>query len=127
MSTPAGAVIVDLSAVGRASVALARWYRGLVATGKGDVNELGRARAALAALPAQHGRLGRAIELVVCGGEHASDEEVVAAVSLLCDAATRAGAPPGPVAVPTPAALPGRRRRTRIVTQPSLPGLDVIL
>lgn len=127
MSPAAEAVVVDLGAVGRASVALARWYRGLVATGEGDVDELGHARAELAALPAQPGPLGRAVELLVCGGDNATDAEIVAAVSLLCDAASRAApAPPAAPEVPPPPPPPARRRRRRgpVVTQPSLPGLD---
>lgn len=133
MSGPTDAVVVDLGAVGRASAALARWYTDLVATGEGDVDELGQARADLAALPAQPGRLGRAIELVVRGGDDASDAEIVAAVSLLCDAASRAAssasvAPPpfAPSAsAPLSARAPGqRRRRSPSVIQPSLPGFD---
>ncbi len=118
------AVVVDLGAVGRASLALARWYRGLVATGEGDVGELGQARADLAALPAQTGPLGRAIDLLVCGGDDASDAEIVDAVSLLCDAASRAAGAPVPVVPPPPAPRP-RQRRPPAVTQPSLPGFGV--
>lgn len=125
MSGPADAVVVDLGAVGRASVALARWYRRLVATGEGDVGELGRARAELASLPAQPGRLGSAIRLIVCGGDDATDEDIVAAVSLLCDAASRAAEPSAPVAIHSAAVAPLRRRRGRAtVTQPTLPGLE---
>ena len=124
MSPAADAVVVDLGAVGRASVALARWYRGLVATGEGDVDELGQARADLAALPAQPGPLGRAIDLLVCGGDDASDAEIVDAVSLLCDAASRAARAPVPVVPPPPAPRP-RRRRPPAATQPSLPGFAV--
>ena len=125
MSTPPDAVVVDLGTVGRASAALARWYRGLVATGEGDVDELGRARAELATLPAQPGRLGWAVRLIVCGGDHATDEEIVAAVNLLCDAASRAGGPSAPIAVQSAAVAPPRRRRGRgaTVIQPTLPGL----
>ncbi len=126
MSTPPDAVVVDLGAVGRASVALARWYRGLVATGEGDVDELGRARMELATLPAQPGRLGRAVRLIVCGGDDATDEEIVAAVNLLCDAASRAAGPSAPTAIQSAAVAPLRRRRGRAgtVTQPALPGLE---
>ena len=124
MSTPPDAVVVDLGAVGRASVALARWYRGLVATGEGDVDELGRARMELATLPAQPGRLGWAVRLIVCGGDDATDEEIVDAVSLLCDAAGRAGqAAPPDRAGQAPRPSPRSRRRAE-VTQPTLPGLD---
>lgn len=116
-------VVVDLGAVGRASVALARWYRGLLATGEGDVDELRQARADLAALPAQSGRLGRAVELVVAAGDDASDDEIVAAVVLLSDAAGRAAKTPTPeageIAAPVRAAAPRRGPR---LTQPSLPG-----
>jgi hypothetical protein len=126
VSGPADAVVVDLGAVGRASVALARWYRGLVATGEGDVAELGRARAELASLPPQPGRLGWAVRVIVCGGDDATDEEIVAAVSLLCDAASRAAGPSAPVAVHAAAVAPLRRRRGRVatVTQPTLPGME---
>ena len=127
MSTPPDAVVVDLGAVGRASAALARWYRGLVATGEGDVDELGRARAELATLPAQPGRLGWAVRLIVCGGDDATtDQEIVAAVSLLCDAASRAAGPSTPTAIQSAAAAPLRRRRNQAatVTQPTLPGLE---
>ena len=125
MSMPTDAVVVDLGAVGRASAALARWYRGLVATGEADVDELGRARAELAALPVQPGRLGRAVQLVVAGGDDASDEEIVAAVSLLCDAATRAAQAPLAVAVTEADRPPPRPRRRRDVVQPTLPGLGL--
>jgi hypothetical protein len=124
VSAESDPVVVDLGAVGRASVALARWYQGLVATGEADVDELGQARAELAVLPVQPGRLGRAVQLVVAGGDDASDEEIVAAVSLLCDAAARAAqaAPTTPPAqVPRPSPLAHRRRG---VIQPTLPGLD---
>lgn len=127
MSTPPDAVVVDLGAVGRASVTLARWYRRLVSTGEADVDELGLARAELAALPVQPGRLGRAVRLVVGGGDEASDEEIVAAVSLLCDAADRA-AQALPAPVPVASAMPQRprrRRRSPEVVQPTLPGLDL--
>ena len=125
MSTPPDAVVVDLGAVGRASAALARWYRGLVANGEGDVDELGRARMELATLPAQPGRLGWAVRLVVCGGDDPTDEEVVAAVNLLCDAASRAAGPSTTTAIQSAAVAPRRRRRGRAatVTQPTLPGL----
>ena len=125
MSTPADAVVVDLGAVGRASATLARWYRGLVATGEGDIHELTRARAELATLPAQPGRLGRAVRLIVCGGDDATDEEIVAAVGLLCDAASRAAGPSAPIAIQSAAVAPLRRRRgqTATVNQPTLPGL----
>lgn len=113
-------IVVDLGAVGRASVALAHWYGGLVATGEGDVAELRRARAELAELPAQPGPLGRAVQLLVGGGEHASDEEIMAAVSLLCDAASRA------TPAPRPSSLAARRppRPRPAPVQASLPGLD---
>lgn len=126
MSTYPDAVVVDLGAVGRASAALARWYRGLVATGEGDVDELGRARLELATLPAQPGRLGWAVRLIVCGGDDATDAEIVDAVNLLCDAASRAGGPSTPIAVRSAAVAPLRRRRDRgaTVTQPTLPGLE---
>lgn len=127
MSAHPDAVVVDLGAVGRASVALARWYRGLVATGEGDVDALGRARMELATLPAQPGRLGWAVGLIVCGGDDATDEEIVVAVNLLCDAASRAGGPLTPIAVQSAAVGPLRRRRDRggaTVTQPTLPGLE---
>ena len=122
MSATSDPVVVDLGAVGRASVALARWYRVLVATGEADVDELGQARAELAALPVQPGRLGRAVQLVVGGGDDASDEEIVAAVSLLCDAATRAAQAPPAVAVTEAPHWPRRRRN---VVQPTLPGLGI--
>lgn len=115
-------VVVDLGAVGRASVALARWYRGLLDTGEGDVDELRQARADLAALPAQGGRLGRAVQLVVAGGDDASDEEIVAAIVLLSGAAGRAAktTAPMPRAIATPVRAAARRRPG--VIQPSLPG-----
>lgn len=114
------AAVVELGAVGRASLALARWYRGLVVTGEGDVGELGQARADLASLPAQPGPLGRAIQLVVCGGDDATDDEILAAVSLLCDAASRAADPPEPVAPPpTPTPVPVARRRRRVPGRPA--------
>ena len=126
MSATSAPVVVNLGAVGRASVALARWYRRLVATGDADVGELGVARAELAALPFQPGRLGRAVQLVVGGGGDATDEEIVAAVILLSDAATRAGE-----ALPAPAPVASRyrsnprgRRRSPEAVQPTLPGLD---
>ena len=122
MSATSDPVVVDLGAVGRASVALARWYRGLVATGEGDVDELGRARLELATLPAQPGRLGWAVRLIVRGGDDATDEEIMAAVSLLCDAATRAAQAPPAVAVTE---APHRPRRRRNVVQPTLPGLGI--
>lgn len=127
MSATSDPVVVDLGAVGRASVTLARWYRRLVSTGEADVDELGLARAELAALPVQPGRLGRAVRLVVGGGDEASDEEIVAAISLLCDAADRA-AQPLPAPMPVASAMPQRRRRRRRspeAVQPSLPGLDL--
>mgnify|MGYP000509970449 CR=1 FL=1 len=40
MSATSDPVVVDLSAVGRASVTLARWYRRLVSTGEADIDEL---------------------------------------------------------------------------------------
>lgn len=125
MSVPAQSVVVDLGAVGRASVALARWYAGLVANGEADVAELARARAELGTLAPQPGPLGRAVALVVSGGDDATDAQVMAAVALLCDAAGRAGsdiaAAPGP--------RPKRRPQTTtastaVVAQPTLPGLD---
>ena len=126
MSAESDPVVVDLGAVGRASVALARWYRGLVATGEGDIDELGRARTELATLPAQPGRLGWAVRLIVCGGDDATDEEIVAAVSLLCDAASRAAGPAAPIAIQSAAVAPLRRRwcQDATVTQPTLPGLE---
>ncbi len=113
------AVVVELGAVGRASLALARWYRGLVVTGEGDVGELGQARADLASLPAQPGPLGRAIQVVVCGGDDATDDEILAAVSLLCDAASRAADPPEPIAAQRPAPVPVARRRRRPPGRPA--------
>jgi hypothetical protein len=127
VSATSDPVVVDLGAVGRASVTLARWYRRLVSTGEADVDELGLARAELAALPVQPGRLGRAVRLVVGGGDGASDDEIVAAVSLLCDAADRAAQAlpaPVPVAFAMPQ-RPRRRRRSPEVVQPMLPGLDL--
>ena len=112
-------MVVDLGAVGRASVALARWYRGLVSTGEADPTELGSARADLAALPAQPGPLGRAVQLVVDGGDNATDDEIVAAVALLCDAASRAG--PAPVPAGAASARPGTRLARPV--QPTLPGM----
>jgi hypothetical protein len=120
-------VVVDLGAVGRASVTLARWYRRLVSTGEADVDELGLARAELAALPVQPGRLGRAVRLVVGGGDGASDDEIMAAVSLVCHAADRA-AQALPAPVPVVSAMPQRprrRRRSPEVVQLMLPGLDL--
>ncbi len=112
--------IIELGDVGRASAKLDRWYRRLLVTGQGDPRELAEAQAQLRALPAQPGRLGRAIALVISGGAGASDEEMIAAVELLCRAAARA----------TPQSRrAARRRRRRGQVGPAqlvLPGLEAM-
>ena len=113
-------LVIKLSDVGRASVKLDRWYRGLMATGEGDPAELAEAQAQLRGLPFQPGPLGRAVSLVASGGAGASDDEMIVAVELLCRAAAR-----------TVAQRTHRPRRRRSADQHGwlqlvLPGLDAM-
>ncbi|HSH59628.1 MAG TPA: hypothetical protein VK988_08320, partial [Acidimicrobiales bacterium] len=120
--------IIDIVAVGRASLPLARWWQRFLADpdAAGEhLDDLEEARARLRELGPVPGRVGRAIAVVVMGGG-ATAAQSVEAIELLNGLADHVAAQgptdPGP---PTrPARIPrGRARTGHRGDQQTLPGM----
>jgi hypothetical protein len=90
--------LIDLAVVGRASRALALWWDAYLDGGDVSVTGLDTARRELAMVPAQAGKLGRALALIVDVQGRAPLDAIVDAVALL----TRTVAMAGPTASSPP-------------------------
>ncbi len=121
--------VIDIVAVGRASLPLARWWRGFLADPEAageHLDELERARRHLRALGTVPGRLGQAVAVVVAGGGAtvAESVEAIEFLTALADRApaaepTRLTSPPPPSGRNAAAARTGRRD----LAQQTLPGM----
>ncbi len=111
--------MVDLPALRRACGPLIACYERFLADGSLDVGELDDALASLRVLPVFEGRLGRAVALVIAGGDGAPSEDTVAALELL---RTTTGLRPAPAA-----SKKSKRREAKKgcgEIHPPLPGLE---
>lgn len=120
--------VVDIVAVGTASLPLARWWRSFLANPEAageHLEYLEEARRRLQALPPLPGRVGRAVTAVVAGGG-GTPAQSVEAIGLLVALADRVAAPGSPQPIPTGeqatrgrSGAEGRRR----LNQQTLPGM----